>query len=224
MPRPLTDKLTEKQSDMLVYICQVIDERGFPPSYSELGERFGITKISARGRVRWLEKKGYVLMPGGHGNGRHLSVLRRLDDVPCRQEPKPKKQYVKVPLLGTVVAGLPLATEEMKCGVVFADAGIPHIKKCYAVEVCGESMEDAGFASGDILLVHPQPLANDGDIVVASLNGEVTVKTLRFRDQQVALIPANKSFQPIPVTSEDDFRVLGVVQNERPSFDNPQAE
>ena len=238
--------LTDKQRQVLDLICESFDRTGQTPTYTELAKVLNISYISVRDRVLWLEKKGYVALDLSKRKGR--AAIRILQRCP---EPKKKRanlnvleqktvpttaaqntlplpqggmRVVQIPLLGTVVAGNPFAAEEVMEGMVFIDSSIPHAEECYAVRVCGESMKDAGFHSGDVLLVHPQQLANHGDIVIASVNGDLTVKTLSFDDGQVSLLPANPEFHPISISPNDDFKVMGVVMNQRPSFVNPQAE
>ena len=114
-----------------------------------------------------------------------------------------------IPLLGRVVAGVPIECQENLEGYVF----INHRPKeeYFALKVFGDSMINAGIPDGAILIVHKQSYAENGNIVVAFLNGEQTVKYLKFSGDDMYLVPANNNYLPIPIRSADDFMILGKV-------------
>ena len=114
-----------------------------------------------------------------------------------------------IPLLGRVVAGIPIECQENLEGYVF----INHRPKeeYFALKVFGDSMINAGIPDGAILIVHKQSYAENGNIVVAFLNGEQTVKYLKFSGEDMYLVPANNNYLPIPIRSADDFMILGKV-------------
>ena len=114
-----------------------------------------------------------------------------------------------IPLLGRVVAGMPIESQENFEGYVY----INHQPKeeYFALKVFGDSMINAGIPDGAILIVHKQTYAENGNIVVAFLNGEQTVKYLKYSEDDMYLVPANNNYLPIPVRKNDDFLILGKV-------------
>ena len=192
--------LTPPQKRTLDALSCFIAQYGFPPKLRDLARILGIGTSSVRSSLIRLAEKGYISKPSSTNS---IKILKGKDD-PCRR-------IIELPLLGTVVAGTPINIEEHREGIVCIESSIRSTEDCFVVRAFGESMIDAGIRSGDLLIVHQQPLANNGEIVIASINGEITVKTLWFIDGDVALIPANKSMSPIKVGTEDDFRILGVV-------------
>ncbi len=114
-----------------------------------------------------------------------------------------------IPLLGRVVAGMPIESQENLEGYVY----INHKPKeeYFALKVFGDSMINAGIPDGAILIVHKQAYAENGNIVVAFLNGEQTVKYLKFMGDDMYLVPANNNYLPIPIRKTDDFLILGKV-------------
>lgn len=118
---------------------------------------------------------------------------------------------IPVPIVGTVAAGQPIFAEENIVGEVLVEGRIVRTGRCYALEITGDSMINAGIQEGDLIIVRQQPMAENGDIVVALLGDDATVKRLYIKDAQVELRPENPMYQPIPVTPDDSFRILGKV-------------
>lgn len=121
-----------------------------------------------------------------------------------------------IPLVGRVVAGVPIESQENLEGYVY----INHKPKdeYFALRVWGDSMINAGIPDGAILIVHKQPYAESGNIVVAFLNGEQTVKYFKTHDDELYLVPANNNYLPIPIKRTDDFLILGKVVEIRVSL------
>ena len=121
-----------------------------------------------------------------------------------------------IPLLGRVVAGVPIESQENLEGYVY----INHRPKeeYFALKVFGDSMINAGIPDGAILIVHKQPYADNGNIVVAFLNGEQTVKYFKTMNEDMYLVPANNNYFPIPIRKTDDFMILGKVVEIRVSL------
>ena len=227
MPGKQTTKLTGAQKDAFEFILRSIQTTGHGPTFPQLAQGLGISVPSVQDRVKALIAKGYVEKTFGGPRGfrilRYCDAMGNPTDIPVPKSPLPpeprrpsKRQpkLISIPLYGTVVAGDPFSTDITVEGEVFVDSSIADKETCYAVRVCGESMIDMGINSGDILVVRYQRFANDGDVVIASVNGEMTVKTLDFKKGKVALVPANKDFHPIEIGPEDDFRVMGLVLND----------
>jgi len=128
---------------------------------------------------------------------------------------------VPVPILGRVAAGQPLFAEENVIGEVLVEGRVASRGRCFALEVDGNSMVGAGIHEGDIVIVRQQPVAESGDIVVALLGDEATVKRLYIREERIELRPENPKYRPIPIGSGDDLRILGkVVATRRRSREN----
>lgn len=200
MAKRKNNTLTDPQKETLKAICDFIDEKGYPPMIKELGAILGIKYSSTMDRLRNLLKKGYIERDK---SARSIRVLRRLD--------APRTRFVSFPLVGTVVAGMPVLAEENREGIILLECNIENPEGCFALRANGESMIDVGINTGDILIVRQQFLASDGDIVIATVNNESTVKTLRYVDNQVVLMPENRAMKPIKVKDTDDFRIQGVV-------------
>ncbi len=200
--RPIIETLTEPQERLLNEIEQHIRREGISPTMREMAEQMGQGVASVFKLLQRLERNGYIgRMPG---KSRSLTVLRSAGDAPL-------VGLVSIPLLGTVAAGTPLFAPENMLGELLVDAVTVRSGRHFALRVSGQSMIDAGIHSGDVLIVRKQPLADHRDIVVALLNDEATVKRLHYRDGQIALLPENREFKPIPVEPEDDLRIIGKV-------------
>jgi repressor LexA len=117
---------------------------------------------------------------------------------------------VAVPILGQVPAGTPLLAAENVVGELLVDARTAR-GRCFALEVQGDSMIDADIQDGDYVIVRQQQLAESGEIVVAMLKDEATVKRLRLTAEAIELRPENRRFSPIPIGPDDDLRILGKV-------------
>ena len=116
-----------------------------------------------------------------------------------------------VPIVGRVAAGQPILAEENIIGEVLVDSRAARHGRCFALEVQGDSMIDASIDDGDLVVVRQQPLAESGDIVVALLDQEATVKRLFVRDERIELRPENPKLRPMPIGPDDGLRILGKV-------------
>jgi len=200
-PPGRTTQPTRAQRQALEEIRAFLREQGYGPSRAELGERLGIEASSAHHLVKELVRKGYLRREPETARG--LSIVRPAEP--------PSGSTVPVPLVGTVAAGQPILAEENVVGAIEANAATVARGRCFALQVHGTSMKKAGIADGDFVIVRQQAAAAPGDIVVALLDGEATVKTLFIDDEIVELRPENPSFKPIPVHADDDFRIVGKV-------------
>lgn len=199
--RPPETEITDAQRRALDEVRDFIAERGFPPTMSELAERLGVTPASAHQFVLQLERKGYLSREPR--KARSLSIVREPRSTPAA--------LVPVPLLGVVKAGLPMFAEENRLGEVLVDAGVAARGPCFALTVSGDSMIDAGIRDGDLVIVRRQTVAESGEIVVALLGDEATVKRLVIRGDRIELRAENRRYKPIPVAGDSDFQVLGKV-------------
>jgi repressor LexA len=175
--------------------------RGFPPTIKELADILGISHASAHGQVNQLVRKGYLKREPKKARG--IAIIREPeDDVP---------DLVAVPIVGQVAAGQPVLAEENIIGEVLVESRTAGSGRCFALEVKGDSMVNAGIRERDLVVVRQQPVAENGDIVVALLEDEATVKRLYIREEKIELRPENPKHRPIPVGPDDGLRILGKV-------------
>lgn len=217
--------LTQRQQMVLDFIRQSIADRGYPPTLREIGARMGIRSTNGvNDHLRALERKGYLtredmksraLRPtahansnnereGGEGNVTNLRGLERVED----------EDVVDVQVLGRVAAGLPLFAEEHVIDTVRVDRGLlKGGREVFGLRVHGDSMIEAGILNGDYIFVRKQLTANRGDIVVALIGDEATVKYYYPEKDYVRFQPANKAMAPILVRAVDfkPTMLLGVV-------------
>jgi repressor LexA len=208
--------LKERTKDVFVFVHDHTREKGMPPTLREIGERFGITSTNGvRFHLEALERCGYVRRRKRIARGLEVTpsgIQRIRPELAGRTAAKPVPGVEEgIPILGRVAAGTPLLAEENLEGRVSLDAVFPSRVPRFALRVNGDSMMNAGILDGDLVIVRRTEQAESGEIVVALLGDEATVKTFRKSGGRVELWPANPSFKKIPVREGDDVRVLGVV-------------
>lgn len=212
--------LTDRQREILDFISQSIDERGYPPTLREIGLHFGIRSTNGvNDHLRALEKKGHLqredlksraLRPVGAPGAPSSSSLgtgRRAEDPRLAD-------IVEIPIVGRVAAGLPLLAVENVQDTVHVDKFfIGQTREVFALRVKGESMIEAGIFDGDYIFVRKQLQANRGDIVVAMIGDEATVKHYYPEGDTIRFQPANAAMQPIIVKKRDwkSVNLVGVV-------------
>ena len=183
---------TSNKSDLILnYVNQFIQENGYAPSIREIGEAVGLrSTASVSYHLRQLQDKGLLQTPGSKGRKRAISTGVRPGQIP---------------VVGLVTAGIPILAVENQEGTIpwEGDPG------CFALRVRGESMVNAGILSGDLVVVRPQQTAMDGQIVVARIGDEATVKRLSRRGGEVWLLPENSDFEPIDGREAD---LIGLVK------------
>ena len=198
--RPV-EEITDPQRRTLQELRRFTNRRGFPPTIQELADMLGISPPSVRDQVNQLVRKGYVKRESRKARG--LTVLREpMDEV---------LDLLAVPIVGRVAAGQPVLAEENVIGEVLVDSRAVRSGRCFALEVRGDSMIDAGIRDQDLVVVREQPVAESGDIVVALLDQEATVKRLFIRDERIELRPENPKHRPMPIGPDDGLRILGKV-------------
>ena len=194
--------LTGQQQKILDFIRQALEESGFPPTRAEIAKAIEFrSPNAAEAHLRALEKKGVIEILRGAARGIKLTGSAASG----------------LPLVGSVAAGSPILSEEhvrRRCEV---DPALFNPAADYLLEVRGLSMKDVGILDGDLLAVHSTREARDGQIVVARLNGEVTVKRLKRQGKEVRLMPENPEIKPIDVGAGDELEIegigVGVVRN-----------
>ena len=190
--------LNERAGKILAFIQSFTREHGFPPTIREIGEAFGISSTNGvRYYLTLLEK-------GGH--------LKRSGRISRGIGPTTPQAATGIPILGRVAAGQPILAEENHEGTLETIEMFGDRRGLFALRVRGDSMIDAGILAGDYVVVRSQERANAGEIVVALVGDEATVKYYRPREDSVELVPANPKYEPIVVAEESDFRILGTVR------------
>jgi len=200
MPGRGETPLTGHQRTILNWIKQFIRAHGMPPTVREIGAAFGIKSSSAFAALRALERKG--ALKRGELGARSLIVK------PVRQ--RDRGEHVNVPIVGRIAAGRPIEAIEDEHGTLAVRPGLLGGRAAYALQVVGDSMIDAGILDGDYVVVRKEETAEDGDIVVALIESEATLKRF-FREQGgVRLEPANSQMNAIRVRA-GEFRIQGKV-------------
>jgi repressor LexA len=218
---PGPDGLTDRQRLVLEVIRDAVADRGYPPSVREIGDAVGLTSTSSVShQLKALERKGFlrrdpnrpravdVRAPGDAAAApREAAPEAEVVELPARVGPElPTPTFV--PVLGRIAAGGPILAEEAVEDVFPLPRELVGEGSLFLLRVVGESMVDAAICDGDWVVVRQQPVAENGDVVAAMIDGEATVKTFRRRDGHVWLLPHNPAFEPIP---GDDATVLGKV-------------
>ena len=182
---------TSNKAQLIVdYVNQFIQENGYSPSVREIGAAVGLrSTASVSYHLQALQEKGLLVSPGGKGRKRALVTGARPGQIP---------------IVGVVTAGMPiLAVENQEGTMPWNDPG------CFALRVRGDSMINAGIFSGDKVVVRPQQTANDGQIVVARIEDEATVKRLSRKNGKIWLLPENDDYEPIDGTYAE---IIGIVK------------
>jgi repressor LexA len=186
--------LTKRQKEVLVFISEHIESIGFPPTRNELSRHFGFrSPNAAESHLRALEHKGVIRIEAGRSRGIILTALSR------SYLPLSDNARTPLPLIGRVAAGSPILAQQNIEHEYRVDASLFSSRPHYLLRVEGNSMRDAGILDGDLLAVHRTPEARNGQIVVARLDDEVTVKRFKRSGHRVSLLPENPEFQPIQV-------------------------
>src|SRR5918995_3269901 len=206
------DALTDRQAEILRLVRELTEVSGFPPTRAEIAERMGFASVNAAEQhLRALEKKGAIEIAAGASRG-----IRVRDAKPARG----LGRLLELPVIGRVAAGSPMLAEEHLQGRYQVDPNLFTPRADYLLRVRGMSMRDVGILEGDLLAVHRTQEARSGQIVVARLADEVTVKRLRRRGSMVALEAENPEFAPIEVDLRRDTLVIegiavGVIRNSK---------
>jgi repressor LexA len=207
--------LTKRQEQTLSYIRQSIEQRGYPPTLREIGEYMGIRSTNGvNDHLRALERKGYLRREDM--KSRALRVVEPPDSKNPTATPAARSDdnLLEIRILGRVAAGLPLLAEENVVDTVRVDRMMVRGgREVFGLRVTGDSMIDAGILNGDYIFVRKQPSADRGEIVVALIGDEATVKYYYPEKDYIRFQPANAQMAPILVRASDfkPTMLLGVV-------------
>jgi len=210
-------KLTDRQQQILDLVQSAIERTGAPPTRAEIAAELGFKSANAaEEHLQALARKGVIELVGGTSRGIRLQseALRALNQMRGKQFslPLPSLAQLSLPLVGRVAAGSPILAQEHIDQTYVVEASMFPRRPDYLLKVRGMSMRDAGIMDGDLLAVQKATDAKNGQIVVARLGDEVTVKRFRRNRNTIELLPENPDFEPIVVTSgETDFVIEGLA-------------
>ncbi len=190
---------TERQRSILSVIRSFTAERGYPPSVREIGELVGLSSSSTiHAHLKALERRGLLSR-----DATKPRAMRSTESIPL-------PDAVVMPILGRVAAGVPItAQEDIEGEFLLPAAFVPRASDGFMLRVQGDSMVEAAILDGDLILVRPQPSAENGEIVVALLDGEATVKRFYREAGRVRLQPENRAMTPIYAS---DVEIVGRVE------------
>lgn len=195
------DELTERQRQVLHAINEIVRKKGYPPTVREIGELLGMrSSCTVQRHLEALERKGYIK--------RDRTKARSVEIVQAPDPTMVPVPMMPVPVIGRVAAGQPILAAENIEEVFPLPRDVVKDDTCFMLQVQGDSMIEAGIFDGDYVVVRQQSYAEDGDIIVALLEDEATVKYLRRRRNRVVLQPANSEMQPIIAK---DVQIVGKV-------------
>lgn len=191
--------LTKRQKEIFDYIDESIRERGYAPTLEEMGARFDLRSMATvHKHLSNLESKGLIRRKWNHSR-----AIEVIDD-------RRRTRSLRLPLLGRVAAGHPIEALEGSDSIEVPE-GLVRKRDSYALRVSGDSMIDEGILDGDVIVVEERPSPDNGDVVVASIDGQTTVKRFyREKDGSVRLQPANPQFKPI-VVHDGALEIRGAV-------------
>lgn len=193
--------LTDTQQAILSMITDRIESDGIPPSQSEIASAFGFSGVrAAQYHLEALERAGVIRRIPGQARGIRL----------CHSRPVPSDDALHLPILGRVAAGAPIGADPESDNYVLLDRNLFFPSPDYLLKVKGDSMRDEGIFDGDLIGVHRTPEARSGQIVVARIDDEITVKLLKISKDRIRLLPRNPDYAPIEVLPDQDFAIEGL--------------
>ena len=223
----MADQLTSRQREILDFISASIAERGFPPTLREIGEHFAIRSTNGvNDHLKALEKKGHLrredlksramrpIYPDGPDGGTEIIPLRRAPQGTGNVEiiqAQTDDDMCEIPILGRVAAGQPILAVEAATDTVRIDRVlIGGHREVFGLRIVGESMIDDGIFDGDYVFVKKTPTAHPGEIVVAMIEGEATVKRYYPEGDKIRFQPANQNMRPI-IVNRADFKSVDII-------------
>jgi repressor LexA len=211
-------KLTARQEQILNLIRNAIENTGFPPTRAEIASELGFrSENAAEEHLQALARKGAIEISPGTSRGirlRDMNTERGMGRLAGAQMalPHPSLMQLSLPLVGRVAAGSPIHAQEHIEATYHVDSSLFSAKPDYLLKVRGMSMRDAGIFDGDLLAVKKADHAKNGQIIVARLGDEVTVKRYKKTGSLIELLPENPDFEPIRVEAQrDDFALEGLA-------------
>ena len=213
--------LTARQQAVYEFVRERIAEDGLPPTWTEIARAFGFRQTrAAQKHLQALEAKGYLTLLPGKARGIRLAGKAASGSrspappgPPLQAEEGTRRRYPEplgLPVLGRVAAGAPIGADTGSERELLLDRALFSALPDYLLRVQGDSMRDEGILDGDLVAVRRSPEARDGQVVIARLDGELTIKRLQLRDGTLRLLPRNPDYPPIDVAPGQDFAIEGV--------------
>jgi repressor LexA len=200
--------LTETQQAILALIAERIESEGAPPSQTEIARAFGFKGVrAAQYHLEALEQAGAIRRVPGQARGIRLVHSVEPAASPVVQE---SDDALRLPILGRVAAGAPIGADAGHDDVVLMDRAFFAPAPDYLLRVKGDSMRDEGIFDGDLVGVHRTRDARSGQIVVARIDDEITIKLLKIGKDRIRLLPRNPDYAPIEVLPDQDFAIEGL--------------
>jgi repressor LexA len=204
----MSPDLTPRQQALYDFIAERLRTEG-SPSVAEIARAFGIHDSAAHKHLRMLESKGAIELRPGRARGIRLPAAAPAPASVARRAAR-RDDLISLPILGRVAAGAPIGAAAGHDGQMLFDRAAFFPQPDYLLRVKGDSMRDDGILDGDLIAVHRSPVAEDGQIVVARIDGEITVKRLKRRRDRILLMPRNPDYAPIEVPADADFAIEGL--------------
>jgi repressor LexA len=205
-------ELSETQQSILALITDRVEAEGVPPSQAEIAKAFGFSGVrAAQYHLEVLEQAGWIKRIPGQARGIRLCRLEDDSGPRSRRAETPvDDEVLRLPVLGRVAAGAPIGAGSGSDDVVLLDRSFFFPTPDYLLKVKGDSMRDDGILDGDLIGVHRTSVASSGQIVVARIDDEITVKLLKIGKDCIRLLPRNPDYQPIEVRADQDFAIEGL--------------
>ncbi|HEY0335533.1 MAG TPA: transcriptional repressor LexA [Stenotrophomonas sp.] len=203
--------LTDTQQAILSMIAQRIDHEGVPPSQTEIARAFGFKGVrAAQYHLEALEQAGAIRRVPGQARGIRLVASGSGQGATAAEPMVGAEQVLRLPILGRVAAGLPIGADIGSEDFVVLDRVFFSPAPDYLLKVQGDSMRDEGIFDGDLIGVHRTRDARSGQIVVARIDEEITVKLLKIGKDRIRLLPRNPDYAPIEVQPDQEFAIEGL--------------
>ena len=206
--------LTDTQLAILALIAERLEVEGMPPSQAEIAKAFGFKGVrAAQYHLEALEQAGAIERVPGRARGIRLKVAPPQAQAELALPPASNDDALRLPVLGRVAAGLPIGADvpvDMADSFLVLDRVLFSPSPDYLLKVQGDSMRDEGIFDGDLIGVHRTRDARSGQIVVARVDEEITVKLLKIGKDRIRLLPRNPDYAPIEVQPDQDFAIEGV--------------
>jgi len=203
MPKKKTIELTTEQREMFELLRDWVEVRAKQPTLRDLARELGIASSAVNARLKALIDKGFIRSDGEERRKRVLTIL------------KPgivANELLQIPILGEIAAGTPIWAQQNFKDWITVDKQILGNGTFFALEINGDSMINAGINNGDVVVIRQQSHAEQGEIIAAYINGSATLKRLSHKEHNIVLLPENPNYEPIPIKSGEDFRILGVFK------------
>ena len=206
--------LTDTQQAILALIAERIEAEGMPPSQAEIARAFGFKGVrAAQYHLEALEAAGAIERVPGRARGIRLKVAPPQAQAELALPPASNDDALRLPVLGRVAAGLPIGADvpvDMADSFLVLDRVLFSPSPDYLLKVQGDSMRDEGIFDGDLIGVHRTNEARNGQVVIARIDDEITVKLLRMGQGRIRLLPRNPDYAPIEVKPGQDFAIEGL--------------